>query len=171
MPRLNVRARRATTDVEVTLPDGSTMLCRRRDMVTLVLEGGLPMSMLQAAQKMIELPDATPEERVKALGGENGRLLIDVLRKHAVEVALDPKVTAGETSDPNAMPVEMLSVSELMAIWTATALIPPVGAAPAAEFRSEGGGVSVVPPPSGESVPPAPEPMVTPPGVEVMVTG
>jgi hypothetical protein len=153
------------------MPDGSTILCRRKDMVTLVLEGGLPMPMLQAAQKMIDMPEATPFQRVEALGGDNGRSLMDVLRNHACDVALDPKITHTDTGDPNALPVGMLSTTELLAIWTETAVIPVVGPDAAAEFRPAASAPADLPAPHEPDLQPTAQPVAGRPDIELVVNG
>jgi hypothetical protein len=145
--------------VDVDLGDGTYIKCRREDMTTLVFEGRVPMPMLMAIQKMIDMPDASPAERVNALGSDHGRELIDLLKLHATKVALHPRIVLVDDGNLDHLPVDFLDVPRLMAIWNATAVVPRVGPMAAATFRPEGDLVSPDAVADVPAVPPAPEPV------------
>ena len=58
---LNPRTLRRSNEVQVDLGDGTYILARREDMTLLVFEGRVPMPMLAAVQKMIDMPHASPD--------------------------------------------------------------------------------------------------------------
>ena len=74
-------------------------------------------------------------QRIEALGADHGRTLVEILREHACKVALDPLMVMVDDGNPDHLPVEFLNIPKLMAIWTATALVPQVGQTAAATFR------------------------------------
>ena len=136
MPQLlNARTVRAKNEVQVDLGDDTFIRARREDMTLLLFEGRVPMPMLTAVQKMIDLPNATPAERVEALGSEHGRALVDLLRTHACRVAIEPVLVMEEDDNPDHLPVAFLDTPKLMAIWQATAVVPEVNQIAAATFR------------------------------------
>lgn len=135
---LDPRAVRGASEVEVDLGDGTMVMARRQDMTMMVFEGRVPMPMLNAVQRMVEMPNATPQERVATLGSE-GRNLVELLRSHAVAVVTKPKMVLVDTGDPDVIPVEFLNIQQLMAIWNATAVVPKFGALGAARFRGGAG--------------------------------
>jgi hypothetical protein len=145
--------------VDVDLGDGTFVKCRREDMTTLVFEGRVPMQMLMAIQKMVDMPNASPAERVNALGADHGKQLIDLLKLHATKVTLAPKLVLVDDGNPDHLPVDFLDVPKLMAIWNATATVPRVGPMAAATFRPEGDLVPPAPVADVPDVPPAPEPV------------
>ena len=109
MPLLNARKVRTDNEVLVDLGDDTQIRCRREDMTLLVFEGRIPMPMLVAVQKMLDMPDATPVERVEALGIEHGKMLVDVLREHACKVAIDPILVMEDDGNPDHLPIELSS--------------------------------------------------------------
>jgi len=136
MPQLlNARTVRAKNEIEVDLGDDTFIKARREDMTLLLFEGRVPMPMLAAVQKMIDLPNASPAERVEALGSENGRALVDLLRQHACRVSMEPKIVMAEDGNPDHLVVDFLDIPKLMMIWMATAVVPEVNQAQAASFR------------------------------------
>lgn len=150
---LNARKVRANNQVKVDLGDDTFILARREDMTLLVFEGRVPMPMLSAVQKMIEMPGATPAERIAALGSEHGRTLVEVLREHACKVALEPIIVMQEDGNEDHLPVTLLGTQKLMAIWMATAMIPEVSHAEAATFRVAGSPDDAPAVPTGPSLP------------------
>jgi hypothetical protein len=156
---LDPRSMRKANEIEVDLGDGTMVVARRQDMTLLVFQGHVPMPMLAAVQRMIELPNATPAERVDSLGGE-GRNLVDLLRRHAVTVVMKPRITDTDTGELDALPVEYLGIQQLMAIWNATAVVPIVGTSQAAEFRGGAESHDAPPVPDEPEVPPAPKQLV-----------
>lgn len=168
MSRLKARDLRTQMEVEVDLGDGETLLAKRFDMAMLVFEGRVPLTLLTAVQKMMEMPNASNLERLASLDEMEKQDIIAAMRRHAAMVAIDPKVSEEQTDDPSVVPAAYLSLAQLTSIWTATAVVPKVTAAQAASFRSEVGIDDVVAAPVGEDVPPTPEHM----GVGVdLITG
>jgi hypothetical protein len=155
---LNTRRLRETREVKVDIGNGDHVLARKEDMTLLVFEGRVPMPVLAAVQEMIELPNATPIERIAALG-DSGKSLIQILRAHAVKVVVQPVLTLIDDGNPDHLPADMLDVNQLMAIWTATAVVPPIGAPAAAEFRPRAVELPAAPVPDGEAVPPTAKPV------------
>jgi hypothetical protein len=155
---LNPREVRRDSEIEVDLGDGTMVKARKMDMTLLVFEGQISMTMLTAVQKMVELPDASPVERVEALGGE-GRSMVDLLRKHASIVTIQPRITLEESADPNVIPASYLNLQQLMAIWNATAVTPRFGVSQASRFRVGPSADDAPPAPVGEDVSPTSEPV------------
>ena len=150
---LSARKLRERNNVKVDMGDDTFVLCRREDMTMLVFEGRIPMPMLAAVQRMIDMPNASPSERLAALGAEHGRTLIEVLREHACKVAIEPKIVMQDDGDPDHLPVDLLDTQKLMAIWMTTALIPEVSAARAATFRQGRSANDAPPVPTGPTLP------------------
>jgi hypothetical protein len=137
MPQLlDARKVRAANEVKVDLGDDTFVRCRKEDMTLLLFEGRVPMPMLAAVQKMIDLPNASPAQRVEALGAEHGRALVDLLRQHACRVSIEPLIVMQDDGDDNHLPVSFLDTPKLMLIWQATAVVPEVNPAQAASFRA-----------------------------------
>ena len=160
---LNPREVRADSEIDVDLGDGTMVKARKMDMTLLVFEGQVSMTMLLAVQRMIEMPDATPLERVAALGKE-GRSMVEMLRKHASIVTVQPRVSMEDSADPNVIPATYLTLPQLMAIWNSTAITPRFGANQAARFRRGTGTDAPAAAPAGDDVPPASVELVTPSG-------
>jgi hypothetical protein len=159
---LNARKMRDRQGIQIDLGDGTFVKARREDMTLLVFEGRVPMPMLAAVQKMIELPDASPMERIQSLGAENGRTLVEVLRDHACRVVLEPKIVREDDGDPDHLPVEFLDTQKLMAIWMKTAVIPEVTNEDAATFRPERSLHAVAPAPTRPNLPAITQQLDTP---------
>lgn len=125
---------RAATLVDIDLGDDKFVRARRLDLSTMLIEGDLPLPLLTAARKFIESRhlEAAPEEAVTEVDHE---VVLDTLRKHALLVIMEPMVTAEDDYVPDHLPVKLFTLPQLMAIWNATAVLPKVGAALAAEFR------------------------------------
>jgi hypothetical protein len=159
---LSARKLRESNQVKVDLGDGTFIRARREDMTLLVFEGRIPMPMLAAVQKMIDMPNASPAERIAALGTEHGRTLVEVLREHACKVAIEPKIVMTDDGNEDNLPVTFLDTQKLMTIWMATALIPEVTVTRAATFR-EGGSANDAPPlPTGPTLPKVTQHLDTP---------
>lgn len=147
MARLNAQERRESREVEVDLGDGTTVLCERIDMPTLVFTGKIPLTMLSSVQAMLKGGAAVvnqetgeahvdPELAMKILGEDRSQML-DVLREHAAAVAIDPKISITDTDDPNVVLARHLGFSELMAIWNETSFKGGVEKQTAARFRKK----------------------------------
>lgn len=154
MPLLNARKVRAANEVMVDLGDDTFVKARREDMTMLLFEGRLPMPMLTAVQKMIDMPNASPVERVEALGSEHGRALVDLLRQHVCRVSIDPVIVMEEDGNEDHLPVAFLDTPKLMAIWIATAVVPEVNQIQAATFRPSARLNDAAPAPVRQNLPP-----------------
>ena len=157
VPLLDPRKVRREHHVRVDLGDGTAVLARREDLTVLVFEGRIPMPLLAAVQKMIDMPEASPADRIMSLGEAAGRDLVRVLREHVCAVVLQPRVTMEESGDPDTVPVSYFDIQQLMAIWTATAVVARVTPAGAARFRRGTEPDDPVVPHLGEDVRPTPE--------------
>lgn len=162
---LDPRKARDQHEVTVDLQDGTHVLARKEDIQVLVFEGRVPMPMLTAVQKMIDMPSATPIERVASLGDE-AKSLLDVLRTHACRVVITPTLVLEEDGNRDHLPVSYLDIQQLMAIWKATAVVPEVGVASAARFRARQPADDAAAVSNGQDVPSAPEPLAVPERVE-----
>lgn len=164
--RLDPRKARKDSEITIDFGDGTTVLARKLDMTTMVLEGLIPMPLLMAMEKLVSMKDASPADRVKALladdEDEQGRSMLQLLRKHAVIAVIDPKVVMQDTGDESLMPVELLTLPQLMKIWTLTAVVPLMEPAAAARFRGRASAVPAAHVPTRKSVRPAAEPVDSP---------
>lgn len=162
MAMLNARQARQTLEVVIDIGDGVTVRAQREDMTLLVFDGRVPMPLLAAVQRMIDMPGLTDMERLESLGETNSKDLIRVIREHAVAVLLEPRCSLEPTDDPDVLPVSYFSVPQLMQIWTETAVVPKVTMPQATRFRERA--VDVVPDvaPTRADVPPAAKPVAVP---------
>lgn len=159
---LSAKKARDSNQIQVDLGDGTYILCRREDMTLLVFEGRVPMPMLAAVQKMIDMPNASPVDRIAALGSEHGRTLVEVLREHVCKVAIDPVIVMQDDGNPDHLPVQFLDTQKLMTVWMKTAVIPEVSNEAAATFR-QGGSTNDAPPvPNEPTLPPVTQHVDTP---------
>lgn len=162
---LDPRKYREKNELEIDLGDGTHVVARKEDMTLLVFEGRVPMPMLTAVQKMIEMPNASAVERIQALG-DGGKDLVRVLREHACKVVLKPILVMEDDGNPEHLPIQYLDVNQLMVIWSATAVVPQIGVAAAARFRPRVAADDDPAVPAREDVQPAPEPVGVPGPVE-----
>jgi hypothetical protein len=153
MALLDPAAVRADNEIEVDLLDGTSVLARKEDMLLLLFDGRVPLPMLAAVQRMIDMPKASPEERMGALG-EHGKDLVKLIREHAVNVVIKPKLTLTDTGEPGTIPVSYMRTTQLMEIWKATAVLPRVTTAEASTFRDETVEPTADAPHDGEGVSP-----------------
>jgi len=155
---ISARKFRSNLEVVVEIRPGEHVRARREDMTLLVFEGRLPMPLLAAVQRMVDMPaGASDADRLAELGAEAGATLAQVLREHAVRVVIEPKLVLEDTGNPDELPVSYLSTAELTAIWSATALVPMVTAASAGRFRGRAVVDDVDAAPNGADVPPVAE--------------
>jgi hypothetical protein len=154
---LSARKAREERDVIVDLEDGTYVRARREDMALLMFEGRIPMPMLVAVQRMIEMPHASAMERVLSLGEDNSRTLLDVLRRHVCNVVLEPFLVMTDDGDPDHLPVDYFDIPKLMLIWNATAVLPRVTPVEAATFRGRARPDVTPAPPNSAHVPAAPQ--------------
>lgn len=132
---LNPRKVRAEQIVQVTFDDGSWVEARRCDIASMLFEGVVPTPLMQAAEKFIQNRELKPTERLEDLSDEDRPAMLETLRHHAVAVVIRPTIVMMDDGDPDHLPVEILTVPQLLAIWNQTAVVPKVGAAEAATFR------------------------------------
>ena len=149
---------RARNEKRVDIGGGKYVICQVFDMPTMVLEGLVPMPLLEAVQKMLNTP-GTPEDQVMSLPDEHKSTFLNTLRKHACAACLKPIVTEVDTRQPGSIPVTMLTLEQLMAIYIATSIEPMVGAAQAGGFYPGRGADDVHAVSDGEGVSAAPEPV------------
>lgn len=161
---LNPKKAREKNVITVDLGDGTAVKCRKEDMTLLLFDGRVPMPLLAAVQRMIEMPDASPLERVQALGEVGGTNLVKLLREHVCAVVIEPKVTMEDTGDENTLPVSYFDVPQLMAIWNATAVVPKFTPTEASSFRPQPSPDAPDAVPAVEAV--QPEPVVVAPEPE-----
>lgn len=139
---------RAAQELKVDIGGGRFVLARKLDMTAMVFEGLLPMPLLAAVQRMIDSPDLDPLERVAAMtADDSAKSMLNLLRRHAIVAVTSPKLVEIDTGDPTTLPVTMLALDQLMAIWTATAVVPMAEPIKAARFR---GRPRAVPPPDAQ---------------------
>ncbi len=123
--RFNPRKRRSQRILTVTLPNGDQLQCRRIDMALMVMQGLVPMPLLQSVEKLINTGAASnPAAIALDLEDEHKKSLVDMMRRNASTVAVDPKISMTETGDPDVIFVEDLDFDELMAIWMQTSVTP-----------------------------------------------
>jgi hypothetical protein len=159
---MNPRAMRERHVVEIDMGQGQHVLARREDMTVMVFEGRIPMPLLVAVQKMIEMPGASPTERLAALGEAHSRELVDVVREHAIKVVLQPVLVLEDDGNPDHLPVGLLTLTQLIHIWSETAVVPLMTAQTAADFRAGARTPDAPVLPDGEAVQPAAKPVVVP---------
>lgn len=158
---LDPKVARAAAEVVVDLGDGALVRCRKEDMTTLVFDGRVPMPILAAVERMIKLPTVSSDaDRIAALGTDNGRDIVKIMREHAVAVILEPRFSMEFTSDESVVPITYLTVPQLVKVWNATAMVPKVTQSQAGKFRRRTGGRAADALPVGPDVPAAPKPMV-----------
>lgn len=154
---------RAEQLVNVDLGDGTYLLARRLDLTGMLFEGFVPQPLMTAAQRLVasrglddvsRLADLTDEDRVEQL---------DTLRRYAIVVGVTPKIVATDDGDPAHLPVTLLTLQQLLAIWNNTVVVPRVSAAQAAEFRRPPHRENPPPLHARESLRPPPQPLA---GVE-----
>lgn len=165
---LTAKKAREKNELRIQISHDEYVLARKEDMTVLVFEGRVPMPVLNAVQKMIDMPEATDEQRIAALGAAHGQELVDVLRQHAVRVVVKPKLVMEEDDNPDHVPVTYFDIPQLMAIWTETAIVPKIGAAAAARFRLVPSPNDAPAVPDGETVQPAAEPVADARPVDVI---
>lgn len=151
---------REESEVRIDIGGGRYVMGRKLDMTSMLFEGLVPMPLLTAMQKMTEMRDATPAQRVAALSEDGqGRSMLELLRKHACAAVVKPKMVLEDTGDRSTLPVDRLHFGQLMAIWQATAIVPLMSPSAAATFRSQPSPVSVDAPHDGPDVQPATQPV------------
>ena len=116
--------------VDVDLGDGTFVRARRMDLPLMLMEGNVPLPLLSAARDLVE-HKGPPEEALAAVDHDES---LRVLRRHAIFVVVEPLIVEQDDHNPDHLPVALLTVPQLLAIWNATAVLPKVGAALAAEF-------------------------------------
>jgi hypothetical protein len=135
---LNPRKLRQTAIIDVALSEGRYVKARKLDLSVMLFEGLLPMSMLGAAQKFTQrTASADPLGQLTNIEDTDRAAFMTVLRKHATVAVVEPKLVLVDDGNPDHLPVELLTLTDLMAIWTATAISPVLDPDAAAEFRRQ----------------------------------
>jgi hypothetical protein len=133
---LDPQAVRRDTLIDVDLGDGRIVRARKIDLSLMLMEGELPLTLLAAARALIGSQDEPPEERLDE-ATKDGSLA--QLRRHAFVVVVEPVITMLDDGEPTHLPVTLLTLPQLLAIWNQTAIMPKVSAAQAADFRDGAG--------------------------------
>ncbi len=154
---------REESEVRIDIGGGRYVMGRKLDMTAMLFEGLVPMPLLTAVQKMVEMRHATPAERVAALTEDGqGHSMLELLRRHACAAVVKPRIVMQDTGDRNTLPADRLHFGQLMAIWQVTAVVPMMSPSAAATFRPE---PSPVPPDAasdGAHVQPTTQPVGAP---------
>jgi hypothetical protein len=170
--RLTAQEARADTEREVEIRPGKTVLIERRDLITMFLEGLLPMELLTAMQRLLDQAPTFMENpaALASVPGEDRAAVVEMLRRFACLVVIDPVLVFEPDDEPNHLPVSKLTSKELLAIWTeahammgidVTKLEAARGGPEAAEqFRPQEPGPDVPAVSSGEAVREEPEQLV-----------
>ena len=145
-----------------------TVQLRRVDMQTLLMEGLLPLTLLDAAERFEKLgerfekdKDKSSSEIMQGSDPDDMKRMMDFIRHYACVVVVDPKLTLVDDGDENSVPVDSLSSDELLAIWNAVPPeekeVPKVTNDEAREFRGAAEPTDVQAPQAVESVRPTPK--------------
>jgi hypothetical protein len=160
MELLDPTVERARAIIEVDLGNGQYVRARRLDLPQMIFEGLVPQPIMAAAQRLI---DTQGQSASAQLGDEEPDAAaqhaaqLETLRRHALTVVLEPRLVLHDDHDPSHLPVDLLTLTQLLAIWNQTAVTPRVSAAQAAHFRRAPGLGSHPPVSPREDVRPAPE--------------
>jgi hypothetical protein len=159
---LNARDRREQAIVTVDLGDGTAVRARRLDLTHCIFEGILPTPLMNAAQKLIQNHGRPELARLDDLGIDKQEMLA-TLRQHALRVVLSPPLVEIDDFNPDTLPVALLTLPELLAIWNQTTVLPKVSAAQAADFRIRSRAPAADVLPARENVRPTPQHVSVPP--------
>lgn len=129
--------RRSNRMVSVALSDGTYVQAKRLDATTMVFEGLVPMPLLSAVQKMLDLGinAGSAVDQLSSMDEASRLGLVDLLRRHAIRAVVNPVVTETDDGQDDHLFVGDLTLNELMDIWNATAMVPMIDPAAAARFR------------------------------------
>lgn len=152
-----LRRRRQPFSFEVN--PNLTVMIRRADMQTLIMEGLVPLNLLDASERFQKLGDKiqTGEDPMKETKPEDMADMVEFMRRYAIAMVVSPKLTLEDDGREDSVPVSMLTADELMAIFNATppgeeTEAPKVTAEVAREFRGPTKPNDVAAPQAGESV-------------------
>lgn len=154
---LDPRAARQNATVQIQIALDTYVVARRIDMTSMIFEGLMPMPLLNAVQKMKEMKDMPAELRVAAMTDPENPDILDMLRRHAAAVVIEPKVVWPDDSDEAHMPANLLTLPQLLKIWNETALVPSVTPSAAFRFRQRPAVVPAPAVPAREAVRPEAE--------------
>lgn len=159
-PAAELRRRRQPYPFQVS--PQLTVLMRRVDMQTLIMEGLVPATLLDAAERFekIGVAVASGEKSAKDVMEGNDKEdmseMVLFMRHYAVVAVAEPIMVFEDDGDINHFPVRDLTVDELMAIWNAAPPeeegVPKVTTDRAIEFRRPEKQDDVPAAPTGESV-------------------
>lgn len=122
MARIKASDYRKAQEAEVEFAPGKTVLVKRRDLVTLFVEGKLPLTMVGEMRKMLatamDVMD-DPEKLAEYIQQDRSDLL-EMMRKFVVACVADPVLVMEEDDDPDHLDVHVFEIHELLAIWKGT---------------------------------------------------
>src|SRR5262245_32932976 len=163
--QLKASDRRSNKILTIDIGGGYHVTARKLDMPTMLFEGLMPLPVMNAAQKMVSMPDATPFERIAAMTDVEKNEIITLLRRHAIKTVLDPILTEDNDGNHDHLCVKDLSLDEFMAIWNETA-VQTTEPSQAALFRGRPAESPAAPAQPREDVRPASEPLAPSTAVE-----
>lgn len=156
---IDPREARRSSVVIVDLGTGRAVRARRLDMASMLFEGLVPMPLLTAAQKLVDRKKrgGSAVDQWGELDEMDKAGVKLMLQKHACASVIDPVVVEVDDGNEAHLPVEMLTLMELSAIFNATAILPTVAPATAKRFRTRAVQPDPAPVPDGEGVRETPE--------------
>ena len=117
---------RSERQVRIDIGD-KQIVARKVDMTTMVFDGRVPVTLLASIQNLTAAAkNGSRLDRVKALGeavngaSNLGAEMLALLRRHAVDVIVQPSFTLTDTGNANEIPVNLLTLQQLMQVWSAT---------------------------------------------------
>jgi hypothetical protein len=164
MEILNPATIREQQLVDVDFGDGSGVRARKADMARLVFDGIVPTPLMNAAQALVNNHGLPPDERLDDEAIDKEQMLA-VLRKYAIAVVVEPVITTEDDGVATHLPVKLLTLPQLMAIWNQTAVTPRLDPAAAARFRVRQQRPAAAVPHARQNVPPTAQRVVA--GVEL----
>lgn len=153
---LDARQARANSTVRVLIAPGQYVLARKMDMASMLFEGEMPLPILASVQRLQQMKEMSKEDRLRAMVDPENTEVLELMRRHAAAVVIEPKVCWPDDGVEDHMPANLLTLPQLMKIWTETALVPSVTPADAFRFRQRATGFDPPAVSDGEGVrPPA----------------
>ena len=132
---LSAREMRAINKIKVDIGQGRYVWARVQDLTSMVLAGLVPHPMLTAMSTMFTMREASPEQLLKEMGESAGAEMLSMMRRHACQVVIEPKVTPTDDGNPEHLPADLFTMEQLLKIWTATTVVPLLSPVEAARFR------------------------------------
>lgn len=119
---LDPAAFRARQLFDVEIEPGTIVRVRKLDMITMVMENVLPMPMLKAMTDLMAMREEIRADPSKFLEipETTKAATVELLRRYACAAVVSPVVVSEDDNHPQHLPVALLSMEQLMAIWSAT---------------------------------------------------